>query len=354
MTTKTKKSSQRKYKKEYSRFPQRRSKKNKGQILLAHWEGRFGNRMHQYAYGAHYAKKFNLDFILPSDWEGSFLFQDQPHIVLEDDDLRLKLNQPSQDFNKHDWRYKSINEFSHATHRNMVFLNPDSEKECWSGLGNVWFNSLCAYSPWIYKNMSLNYMKNELFKISDEVKKLDVYKFLEDKQGTYDIAHLRRDDISSTSYNSNYGYSVLSKDCYEKAFKKFGFDPEKIEWTSDDWTGNWGVGKPSDNKWFKRRGGWRYPEGSEVMPEVGFDWLPDWLRIYFARNVFRANSSFSWWACCLGNQKKVYAPILDKREIYSGRKGSGLEIEVEFVESNEPHWLVLKGQPCEKIVIPNK
>ena len=53
-----------------------------------------------------------------------------------------------------------------------------------------------------------------------------MYKRLEDKQGTYDIAHLRRDDISNARYNAQnqQAYSVLSKNSYLTAFKKFGFD----------------------------------------------------------------------------------------------------------------------------------
>ena len=51
------------------------------------------------------------------------------------------------------------------------------------------------------------------FEFTDEVKNLDIYKRLEDKQGTYDIAHLRRDDISCPQYNQNnpQNYSVISK-----------------------------------------------------------------------------------------------------------------------------------------------
>ena len=39
-------------------------------ILLSHWNGRFGNRLHQYAYGVTYSKLNNTPFVLPSDWEG--------------------------------------------------------------------------------------------------------------------------------------------------------------------------------------------------------------------------------------------------------------------------------------------
>ena len=61
-------------------------------ILLAHWNGRFGNRMHQYAYGKTYAKKNACDFILPSTWEGTFLFKEKCTIS-DNDDLRLHINQ---------------------------------------------------------------------------------------------------------------------------------------------------------------------------------------------------------------------------------------------------------------------
>lgn len=46
-------------------------------ILLSHWIGRFGNRMHQYAYGSTYSELNKVDFILPSEWEGSYLFKEK-------------------------------------------------------------------------------------------------------------------------------------------------------------------------------------------------------------------------------------------------------------------------------------
>ena len=328
-------------------------KVKKSEIILAKWEGRFGNRMYQYAYGASYAKKNNLQLVLPSEWEGSSLFKDQPHIVSNDDELRLLLNQTSEQTQNFEHRSKSISAYSKRHGKKITYLNPTDEKETWSKTKNVWFDSISCYHECIFKGYSKNFLKNNLYQFSDEVKSLDIYKKLEDRQGTYDIAHLRRDDISSIKYETNFGYSAISKRSYEKAFEKFGYDKNSIEWTTDDWTGNWGVGKPNDNNWFTRRGSWRYPEGSEVIPEVVFDWLPDFLRIYFARSVFRANSSFSWWACFLGNQKNIYAPVLTQRNIYSGSKGTGQEVEFNFVNDNTPHWLILKGSPCDQIIIPD-
>ena len=173
---------------------------------------------------------------------------------------------------------------------------------------------------------------------------LDIYKELEDKQGTYDIAHLRRDDISNANYNKRnvQAYSVINKQSYVKAFQKFGYCPSCVEWTTDDWTGKWGVGKP------QVRGGWNYPVGSKVIPDIMFDWLPDFLRLYFARTIFRANSSFSWVAAFLSPTAKVYSPVLTERKTY---RGDADEVMFEFVEGNEPHWMNLKGSHCESIEI---
>ena len=322
-------------------------------ILVGHWEGRFGNRMHTYAYGATYAKKFGFDFVLPSNWEGTKLFKNQFHKILDDDQLRLEINQTKAPFDSPGYRASVMENYSFRAKRGMTFLNPDDPNRTWSGLGNVWISNICAYQALIFKEMSGDFIKNELFAFSDEVKSLDIYKRLEDKQGTYDIAHLRRDDISSLTYESNYGYSTVSKKSYEKAFKKFDYDPEKIEWSTDDWTGRWGVGTPGDGDWFSRRGGWNYPVGSEYFPDICFDWFPDFLRLYFARSVFRANSSFAWWACLLGNQEKVFSPLLHERNIYSGKDGSGKETDFEFVEGNSPHWLITTGDPCDHIIIPD-
>lgn len=184
--------------------------------------------------------------------------------------------------------------------------------------------------------MSKKYLKEEVFEFNEHVKNLDFYKHWEDKQGTYDMAHLRRDDISNAEYNKNHvqGYSVISMSSYEKAFKKFGYDPKEIVWTSDDYLKQWHKDR-QDN----RKAGWRYPEGSEyVDPDLIFDWLPDFIRLYFARTIFRANSSFSYWAAELSPTAKTYSPVLDKQVIY-GRDDNLEEINVNFVEGNHPHWM---------------
>jgi len=299
-------------------------------ILLLHWHGRFGNRMHQYAYGVTYTRLNGGKFWLPSDWEGTRLFKIQHYEVLPSRGLRARLGQTKPPF--HDVQYRL--EQAQGVFPELSLIQPHDPHENYrKGPRPVCFDSLCAYHPSIFAAMSRRHLRS-VFEFSDEVKSLDVYKRLEDRQGTYDIAHLRRDDVSNSTYNQTHyqGYSVLSKASYLAAFKKYGFDPAAIEWVSDDRTGRWHVDRAPSV-----RGGWRYPSGSEYLPGVIFDWVEDFLRMYFARTIFRANSSFSWWAAFLAPHARVFSPVIDKRHIY-GVDGTE-EIDVDFVEGNHPHWM---------------
>src|SRR5438874_1140513 len=65
-------------------------------LLQLRWTGRFGNRLVQYAYGATYAKLTGLEYFLPSEWEGTRLFESQTHRVVETDEIRLAVAQPEE------------------------------------------------------------------------------------------------------------------------------------------------------------------------------------------------------------------------------------------------------------------
>ena len=297
-------------------------------ILLSHWIGRFGNRMHQYAYGSTYGELNEVDFILPSEWEGSYLFKKRRHKILDHDDLRLELNQshgtPSS-------REKAIKKYLPKAKK----INPEKYPENYrKHFDLVYFDSVCAYGNDIYKLMSKSFLL-DLFEFSDLVKQTESYRYWESKKGTYDIAHLRRDDIANAQYNKTHaqGYSVISEGSYHRAFEKFGFDKNKIEWVSDDHMRKWHKNRP-----ISQRLSWAYPLGSEYRQDIVFDWLEDFLKLYFARTVFRANSSFSWWASFLSPTAKVYSPVLDKQSIY-GVNDKFEEIDVDFVEGNRPHWM---------------
>jgi hypothetical protein len=87
-----------------------------------------------------------------------------------------------------------------------------------------------------------------------------------------------------------------------------------------------------------------------------FDWFEDFLRLYFARTIFRANSSFSWWASFLSGQRdqpaKIFAPRLDKKILYAAKETYKQEGSFEFEEGNNPHWLcTTKENRCNDILI---
>lgn len=310
-------------------------------LLLCHWNGRFGNRIHQYIYGYYYQKINGHEFYLPSDWEGTKLFKNQYHKIIEDDLLRLELNQNQKVLDNIHFRTYALKKFSSKMERIKSDDREPKDDPYKVFSDHMFVDNVSAYNPKIFYPMSLKEIKN-VFELSDEIKSLDVYKRNEDRQGTYDIAHLRRDDISNPAYNkkNHQGYSVVSKDSYFRCFEKFDFNPEKIEWVSDDYIGTWHKDRPK-----AIRAGWTYPRGSDFLDKIGFDWLDDFLKLYFARSIFRANSSFSWWAACLSPVAKIYSPVIDKQIIYG--VDAVEEIEVDFVEGNQPHWMY----DCQDIVL---
>jgi hypothetical protein len=303
-------------------------------LLQLRWTGRFGNRMFQYAYGATYARLTGLEFWLPAEWEGTRLFKHQVHKLVQNDEIRLALMTPEEGVASNQKRMEAVQKYYPDAELIDAELAPDP----YLTPGHpVCHANLCAYNRALLTRMSTTHLKS-LCEFSDEVKRLEAYKRYSDLQGMYDVAHLRRDDISDVQYNrtNRQGYSVISKDSYYRAFRKFGYPEESIEWVSDDYTGKWHVGRK-----VRFRGRWEYPTGSQYIPGMMFDWMGDFLKLYFARTIFRANSSFSWWAALLSRTAKVFSPVLDRRHIY-GVDGME-EITVDFVEGNHPPWLYGKS-----------
>jgi hypothetical protein len=308
-------------------------------LLQLVWFGRFGNRMYQYAYGATYARLTGFEFWLPSDWEGTRLFRHQNHPVVENAAIRLALAPSSHGPSRSVTRTETIT----SNQRRMQAVQkyyPDAElidadraPDPYAKAGHPVCNvGGCLFNSALFPRMSRRHLKS-LCEFSDEVTSLDSYKRYSDIRSMYDVAHLRRGDVSDAEYNRNnrQEYSVISKDSYLRAFAKFGYSQDSVVWVSDDYTGKWHVGRK-----VQFRGGWEYPTGSQYLPGIMFDWLDDFLKLYFARTIFRANSAFSWWAATLSPTAKVFSPVLDKRHIY-GVDGME-EITVDFVEGNHPHW----------------
>ena len=296
-------------------------------LNLVHWIGRFGNRMFQVAFGKTYELRFGVEFRAVSKWEGDFVFQNCKTKLIPEDDLRNELTRygSSHSGQTLDGWKDIIKKHNERVGDDLSFLFPYDQPQ-W-GRTNVCLDCSCWDSNFLFKQYSKKELKH-FFEFSDELKASDIYKRAEDKQGTYDIAHLRRDDIMYSDTNHNWNYPAISKRSYEKAFYTFGVDPKKVVWISDDFPTY-----PSQ--------GWAYPTGQNfLLKEPFYDFLPDFLKLYFARKIFRANSSFSWWASFLSPIAKVYSPILHKRIIYSEEQE---ELNCEFIEGTTPHFMHILG-----------
>lgn len=288
-----------------------------------HWIGRFGNRMFQVAYGKMFEKAFGVEFRVCSEWEGDTLFKNCKSKLISNklrEDLVTYGKDPKGQtlegwhkiVNKHDKKIKNMWPYDFGT-----WTKPDTD---------LWMECGCWDSEYIFDKYNKKDLKT-IFEFSDEVKKSDLYKRAEDKQGTYDIAHLRRDDIVFEDASHNWNYPVISRQSYEKAFQMFGFDRRKVEWISDDFPSHPNMG-------------WNYPTGQVKQEDIFYDFFPDFLKLYFARTIFRANSSFSWWASFLAPVATVYSPILHDRILYNQQ---GKELNCEFIQSNTPHFMHVLG-----------
>jgi hypothetical protein len=110
------------------------------------------------------------------------------------------------------------------------------------------------------------------------------------------------------------GMVVLTLECYTKAARHWGYKPDDWEWETDIYPA-------------------RLPDFTGDMSASGLNttWvgLPSFYRLMTAPVLFRANSTFSWWAATLGNGK-VFAPII------KGLRGGQFHDCAEFIEGNWP------------------
>ena len=96
---------------------------------------------------------------------------------------------------------------------------------------------------------------------------------------------------------------MVSKESYIKAFTKFEVPEKDVVWRSEE-------------EQMKRK---------DVPIELGF--LPDFFEMIQTQHLFRANSTFSFWAGFLNTAGKVYSPMIEDRVG---------ECDVEFIEGNWP------------------
>lgn len=111
-------------------------------------------------------------------------------------------------------------------------------------------------------------------------------------------AHMRRGDYLDMPNI----FCTVEETAYLNAIKKHGYAVNQVLWVKES--------APRHSPW----------------PQ--YDWLNDFFILYNADVVFRANSTFSWWAATIGHAKKVFSPVVE------GKRGS--HEDVEFVEGNHP------------------
>ena len=188
----------------------------KHKIVCLDWIGRFGNRCHSYLYGRHIENKFGNKFYIPSEWEGSFLFKNPAPIADKELVKRAYVyaggSRNSDGFLKNKEKVDSYNK---QFNDNIEFIDPFFKNSY--GKKNSAYISLVSDAQWCFENIRLSEIR-ECFEFTDEVKNTDLYKYLQDEQGTYDVAHFRRTDISRPHYKG--GHSMVSKKSYIDAFKK--------------------------------------------------------------------------------------------------------------------------------------
>jgi hypothetical protein len=121
------------------------------------------------------------------------------------------------------------------------------------------------------------------------------------------LAHHRVGDMQG------YGYPQIRRASYLTACEKFGFDPKLLRFVTEE-----------------------HPTDVPGLTKMGLGFLPDFYRLANARILFRANSSFSFWASIIGKAERVFSPVI--RGLEGGR-----EHDVNFIEGLWPRLADLDG-----------
>ena len=297
---------------------------NQNKIVLLHWIGRFGNRMFQYAFGCSYAKKFNCIFYIPSQWEGTVLFTQPEYCkIITDDILYYHINQSFADESYRKTHFLNYKERTGDTIEHIQFDNSSN-----IGKKNIAFDDLhCMYFKHCFELYNKSVI-NEIYTFNNVIINSEMYKWFEANKNTYTVVHLRRGDISCKNFNGH--NSMISKESYINQIEKLNLT--KIIWISDD------DNEHSKNIWTSKSTGhkWLYPFGEDYQNDIFFDFLPDFLLIFFANTILRGNSSFSWWASYLSNAK-IYSPLIKIKP--DSLKNNYYEMNCDFVEGNYPHFM---------------
>ena len=306
----------------------------KTKMVLIHWIGRFGNRMFLYAQVNQWAKNYNGIGYIPSEWEGTKLFKNSKYCkIISDYQWRLETNQTSPTLDNQEYRKQAIVRYNQRTDDNIEFL----DTRCIKGKTNVAFDDLnTMYIPELLNEFDTNFLK-ELFEFNDDIKNSQMYKDIYEHRGTYTVAHIRKGDIADKNYKG--AHSCISNESYINIMNHHEVDISKVIWLSDDKSERTEHPFPFTTKnWYDCSKGhkWTYPAGEHPYPEVVFDFLPELLLMIFAKRIYRANSSFSWWGAFLSNAE-IYSPVIKSKPVDD--RGKFHLQTCDFVEGNYPHFM---------------
>jgi hypothetical protein len=163
-------------------------------VICAGWIGRFGNKCHSYLYGKHIESKFGAKFYVPSTWEGCAIFKNPASVV----DTNFKKysfiygggSRNTTEFTKNQ---KKLELYNNEFNDNIKLIDACDKRTY--GHKNCAYISLVSDADWFFREVTAKDIKKYLT-FSDELKNTDMFKYHEDAQGTYDVAHFRRTDIS--------------------------------------------------------------------------------------------------------------------------------------------------------------
>ena len=156
----------------------------KNKFIVSHWIGRFGNRLHTFAYSYEFSREFNMDLYFPSEWEGDKIFNlVEKYKIIDDEELRNQLNET------HGWvregiakNPESIKKYAENNKFTIKYLDPHNSNENWKKpKDSVFIDSTCAYNSNNFKYIELSSV-HKLFEFNEEVKNSDLYKRMEDEQ----------------------------------------------------------------------------------------------------------------------------------------------------------------------------
>lgn len=128
--------------------------------------------------------------------------------------------------------------------------------------------------------------------------------FLRHIQPLMPHVHLRRGDYWSA------GYPIISYRSAERAMAQYGIEEAYVAVSDDN-------------------------PGRDLQFTGSLSMIPDFIRLMRAPILFRANSSFSYWAAVLGNGR-VFSPII------TGLTGGEEHDNVPYVEGNWPRLCELE------------